>query len=111
MKIELLALTSLLLMFLVVPTLAMAVDFNQSVSSQDKATFDQILTPVMTIYNLVKYISSAIGGVVLLFAGINYMISGSDPKKRDDSKNMAMYVVIGLIVIWAAPLIVGLIAG
>jgi len=111
MKKEFLALTCLLLLFVVVPTFAMAVDFNQSISSQDKATFDQILTPVMTIYNLVKYISSAIGGVVLLFAGINYMMSGADPKKRDDSKNMAMYVVIGLIVIWAAPMIVGLIAG
>lgn len=88
-----------------------AVDFNQTISSQDKATFDQILVPVMTIYNLVKYIASAIAGVVLLFAGITYMTSGDDPKKRENAKNMAMYVVIGLIVIWAAPMIVQLIVG
>jgi multisubunit Na+/H+ antiporter MnhB subunit len=39
------------------------------------------------------------------------MTSGSDPKKREDAKNMAMYVIIGLIVIWAAPLIVNWIVG
>lgn len=100
-----------LLLALTMVQLAMAVDFNQSISAEDKATFDQILTPVMTIYNLVKYIASAIAGVVLLFAGISYMASGSDPKKRENSKQMAMYVIIGLIVIWAAPLIVQLIVG
>ena len=32
----------------------MAVDFNQPISSEDKQTFDQILEPVMKIYNLAK---------------------------------------------------------
>lgn len=97
-------------LFVALPVV-MAVDFNQSISSQDKATFDHILEPVMKIYNLVKYIASAIAGLALLFAGIMYMTSGGDPKKRDNAKDMAMYVVIGLIVIWAAPLIVQLIVG
>jgi len=86
-----------------------AVEFNQTISAQDKATFDQILEPVMKIYNLVKYAASVLAVLVLLFAGVTYMISGSDPGKREKAKNMAMYVVIGLIVIWAAPLIVNFI--
>jgi type IV secretory pathway VirB2 component (pilin) len=89
----------------------LAVDFNQAVSAQDKATFDQILQPVMNVYNLVKYTATVIAVVVLLFAGITYMTSGSDPGKREKAKNMAMYVVIGLIVIWAAPLVVNYILG
>lgn len=88
-----------------------AVDFDQQPSAEEKATFDQILTPVMKVYNLVKYIASAVAGVVLLFAGISYMTSGSDPRKRENAKGMAMYVVIGLIVIWAAPMIVQLVVG
>lgn len=88
-----------------------AVSFNQSISPQDQATFDQILQPVMKIYNLVKYIATALAVVVLLFAGIIYITSGSDPTKREQAKNMAMYVVIGLIVIWAAPLVVNFIVG
>ena len=99
------------LVLLISSTLVMAVDFNQAPSSEDKATFDQILQPVMKIYNLVKYIASAIAGVVLLFAGISYMTSGADPKKRENSKSMAMYVIIGLVIIWAAPMVVQLIVG
>ena len=110
MKTQVYLLASILLL-MVMSSVVMAVDFNQTISSQDKSTFDQILQPVMMIYNLVKYAASAVAGVVLLFAGISYMTSGSDPKKRENSKSMAMYVVIGLIVIWAAPMIVGLIVG
>jgi len=89
----------------------MAVDFNQSISAQDKASFDQILSPVMKIYNLVKYSATVLAVVVLLFAGVTFMTSGSDSGKRQQAKNMGMYVVIGLIVIWAAPLIVNFIVG
>jgi hypothetical protein len=86
-----------------------AVDFSQAPSAADQATFDQILEPVMRIYNLVKYFASAIAGIALLVAGVTYMTSGSDPKKRDNAKSMGMYVVIGLLVIWAAPMLVSLV--
>ena len=99
-----------LLLFLVMPTLVAAYDFEDP-SDEDKAAFDEILEPVLKIYNFVKYIASVIAVVILLFAGVSYMISGSDPKKRDTAKSMAMYVIIGLIVIWAAPLIVNFIVG
>jgi|SRR3989338_6578894 len=90
---------------------AMAIEFNQTISSQDKATFDQMLSPVMKIYNLVKYSATVLAVLVLLFAGVMYITAGSDPGKREKAKNMAMYVIIGLVVIWAAPLIVNFIVG
>ena len=101
------------LFFLALMTIqsVVAVDFNQTISAQDKATFDHILEPVMKVYNLVKYIASVIAVVILLFAGITYMTSGSDPGKREKAKNMAMYVIIGLFVIWAAPMVVNFIIG
>lgn len=108
MKGQILALSTVLL--LVFPQLvAAAVDFNQPPTAQDQATFDQILSPVMRIYNLVKYFASAIAGIALLIAGVSYMTSGSDPRKRDNAKSMGMYVIIGLVVIWAAPMIVSLV--
>ena len=88
-----------------------AYDFNQTITPEQQATFDQILSPVMKIYNLVKYVATGIAALVLLFAGISYMTGGSDPKKRDNSKAMAMYVMIGLVIIWAAPLVVQFIVG
>jgi len=89
----------------------LAVDFNQPISAQDKQTFDQILEPVMKIYNMAKYFSSAIAVVVLLFAGISFITSSGNPGKREQAKNIAMYVIIGLIIIWAAPLVVNFIVG
>ena len=81
------------------------------VSAADTATFDQILKPIQAIYDLVKYAVTIIAGLVLLFAGISYILNGSDPMKRDKAKNMVTYVLIGLAIIWAAPFIVKLILG
>lgn len=74
------------------------------------ATFDQILQPVWTIYNFVKYIATAIAAIVLVVAGINFMTSGSDMMKRENAKTTIMYVVIGMVVIWAAPYLLQLLA-
>lgn len=101
----------ILLTLFLLPTIVSAIDFNADVSDSDKATFDKMLEPVMKVYNLVKYVASAIAVLVLSFAGITYMISGSDPKKRDNAKNMATYVVIGLVIIWIAPLAVSFLIG
>ena len=78
-------------------------------ADSSNAQFDQILTPIQTIYNLVKYAATIIAGLVLLFAGLTYVTGGSDPGKREKAKNMVMYVIIGLGIIWAAPYIVSLI--
>ena len=86
--------------------LAMADPLNQTITPEQQAIFDEILEPVMKIYNLVKYTATGIAALVLLLAGVNYMMGGSDPKKRDNAKAMAMYVLIGLVIIWAAPLVV-----
>ena len=79
------------------------------VASADDEDFEEILKPLTTIYNFVKYAATIIAGLVMLFAGITYILSGSDPGKREKAKNMVMYVIVGLIVIWAAPFIVDLI--
>jgi len=81
------------------------------VSSADEDDFEEILKPVRTVYDLVKYTATIVASLVMLFAGITYITNGSDPGKREKAKNMVMYVIIGLMVIWAAPFIVDLILG
>lgn len=105
------AICLVLMLALIAAPVVMAAEFGGDISADDKATFDQILEPVMKIYNLVKYSATVIAVVVLLFAGITYVTSGNNPGKREQAKNMIMYVVIGLIVIWAAPLLVNFIVG
>ena len=79
--------------------------------SADTATFDQILQPVWKVYSFVKYIATAIAAIFMVIAGIMYMTSGSDMMKRENAKHTIAYVVVGLIVIWAAPFTVQLFAG
>ncbi|MBU0760504.1 MAG: pilin [Nanoarchaeota archaeon] len=104
------AVLSLLILALMAMPFVMA-EFGDPPSDDDVAAFDQILEPVMKIYNLVKYSATVLAVVVLLFAGVTYMTSGSNPGKREQAKNMVMYVIIGLVVIWAAPLLVGFVVG
>ena len=105
------AMLLVLFVLLVLPTVVLATDFGGNITAEDKVAFDQMLTPVMKVYNFVKYAATAIAVVFLVFAGVTFMISGSDQAKREQAKSMAMYVVIGLMVIWVAPLVVQFIVG
>ncbi|MEC8339027.1 MAG: pilin [Nanoarchaeota archaeon] len=79
---------------------------DEEISDEDKAKFEEITSPITKIYNLVKYVATAIASLMLLFSGIIFMTSGSDKNKRDNAKDMATYVIIGLIVIWVAPILI-----
>ncbi|MBT3985389.1 hypothetical protein HOD38_01370 [archaeon] len=106
MKVKNLLLLAFVLLISLTPLVSAAIDLNQPLDAADEAAFDEILEPVMSIYNFIKYIATAIAAVVLVVAGITFMTSGSDPGKREQAKSMIMYVVAGLILIWIAPLIV-----
>jgi type IV secretory pathway VirB2 component (pilin) len=101
----------ILLILFLLPTIAFAIDFNAQISDSDKASFDKMLEPVVKVYTLFKYAVSVIAVIILSIAGVTYMISGSDPKKRDTAKSMATYVIIGLIIIWVAPFVVDFMIG
>ena len=104
------ALAIIFLMFLSLP-IVFAVDFDTDISSSDRSKFDEILEPVMKIYNFIKYAATAIAVLFLIFAGITFIMSGNDQGKREQAKTMGTYVVIGLIVIWVAPLVVNYLVG
>jgi len=106
MKIK--AILFLGLLFLLPMVLAQSADLDTELDDEDRERFDEILEPVMKIYNFVKYIASVVAAIFLLYAGICYMTSGGEPRKRDQAKNIATYVVIGLLIIWAAPMIINL---
>jgi len=77
----------------------------------NESQYQEILQPVQNVYDFVKYAVTIIAGLLLIFAGYTFITSGNDPKKKEEAKNMVMYVIIGLAIIWAAPLIVKLILG
>ena len=98
-------------LILLASPIVMASSFDEGISSQDKATFDKMLEPVMRIYDFVKYSATIISVLILLFAGITYMLAGDNPSKKEQAKSMITYVLIGLVVIWAAPMLVNFVIG
>ncbi|MFH1173663.1 MAG: pilin [archaeon] len=111
MKALLWVLLGLLVLLPLATTFAAALDFNETISPDDQARFDEILNPVLKIYNFVKYTATVIAVVLLVFAGISFITSGGNEAKRDQAKMMGMYIIIGLVVIWAAPLVVQFVVG
>ncbi len=103
---------AILFLFLVLsPQIAFAVDFNAQVSTQDQTTFDQILEPVMKVYNFIKYAATVLAVLFMIFAGVRFIMSGGDAKERDSAKMTATYIVVGLLIISIAPIFVSYLVG
>lgn len=66
-----------------------------------------ITAPIAKIYDLIKGIVSILGIIAITIAGALYMFSGSNIQSRENAKSMVSYAVIGLVLVWVAPLIVG----
>ena len=69
----------LVLILLLILPITLAADMGD-ISSSDRAAFNEILQPVMKIYNLVNYTATVIASIMGIFAGITYMTSGIDLK-------------------------------
>ena len=110
MKKILMLVVMLTLLFLpnVIATTGQTAGVTSTITAAEKTKFDEILKPIYKIYNFVKYITTIVAAMFLLYAGITFMSSGSDPKKRDTAKSIAGYVIVGLLIIWATQLIIGL---
>ena len=72
-------------------------------TQNDINAFNQILEPVMKVYNFVKYSASVLALLFLIFAAIS-MFTNDNPMEKDKAKSKIMYIVVGLIVIWIAPI-------
>jgi len=96
----------MLLVLVALPLVSAEVDFDKKLTSDEQKQVDAILAPVMKVYNTIKYTATVIGVLMFVFAGITFVMSGGERAKKDRAKNMAVGVVIGLMIIWVAPLIV-----
>ncbi len=96
----------MLLLLLALPMVAAEIEFDTELTPEEEDQFDAILEPVMKVYNFIQYAATVIGVLMLVFAGISFLMSGGETGKKERAKNMAVGVVIGLIIIWVAPLVV-----
>lgn len=70
------------------------------------ASVNDITEPITKIYDLIKGVVSVVGVISITVAGAMYMFSGSNIQARENSKSMVTYAVVGLVLVWVAPLIV-----
>ncbi|MFH0954489.1 MAG: TrbC/VirB2 family protein [Candidatus Micrarchaeota archaeon] len=69
-------------------------------------TTDQITAPLTKIYDLIKAAVAVIGIIALTIAGARFMFAGENMQAREAAKNMATYAIIGLVMVWVAPVVV-----
>ena len=68
---------------------------------------DLIMEPLNKIYDLVKGVVSVAAILAITFAGAKFMFSGDNIQAREGAKSMISYAVVGLVVVWIAPVLVG----
>jgi hypothetical protein len=67
---------------------------------------EQIMEPLNRVYDLVKAIISVVAILAITFAGAKFMFSGDNIQAREGAKSMVGYAIVGLVIVWIAPLLV-----
>lgn len=71
------------------------------------ASVSDITAPITKIYDLIKGVVSIIGVIAITIAGALYMFSGSNIQSRENAKSMVSFAIVGLVLVWVAPVLVG----
>jgi RsiW-degrading membrane proteinase PrsW (M82 family) len=71
------------------------------------ASVSDVTAPITKIYDLIKGVVSIVGIIAITIAGAMYMFSGSNIQNRENAKHMVSYAIVGLVLVWIAPVLVG----
>lgn len=74
--------------------------FAQGIVAQAGTTPNTIqdLEKVFTnVLNAAIPLAGIVAFVILLLAGVNLIMAGSDPKKAESARNMATYAILGIV--------------
>ena len=96
-----LAVVFLALMFLA----PMVLSQDVTLTPEQQEAKDQLENAVWVIYDIFKYVATAVGALLIAFAGLKFMGAGNDPMQRNQAKTWITYIVVGLVLIWLAPVI------
>ena len=70
------------------------------------ASVSDVTAPITKIYDLIKGVVLVVGLIALTVAGGMYMFSGSNIQSRENAKHMVSYAIVGLVLVWVAPVLV-----
>jgi flagellar basal body-associated protein FliL len=89
----------------IIATVFMLILLSGAVFAQS-GDLEDITEPISKIYDLVKSVVSWLGIIAITVAGAIYMFSGNNLQTRESAKSMVSYSVVGLVLVWIAPLVV-----
>lgn len=90
------------LLLVMVLLMASTVFAQADLTPEQQEAMGEVESAIWSMYAMFRLIATAIGALMLAFTGMKFMTSGNDPMARNEAKNMATYVVIGLVLIWLA---------
>ena len=90
----------------VLPVVLVLFLFLSPVAFAADAGVEAILEPLNKIKELVIGAVSIFAVIVIIVAGVKFMVSGDNIQAREGAKSMLTYAVLGLVVVWIAPLLV-----
>ncbi len=76
-----------------------------------QATVADITAPLTKIYDLLKAVISVVAGIAICIAATQFMFSGGNIQAREAAKSMIGYCIVGLVLVWVAPLMVSFLTG
>ena len=89
------------------PIIAMAQDaYNYTPTQEQEQAMQEIEGKFLGIYWFIRNIITVVAVIAIAYAGLKFMTSGDDPIKRNESKNLMMAIIVGVIIVWAAGYII-----
>ena len=82
---------------------------NSCTTKDDKLFGDTGL--ISRIINIITFIAGSVAVIIIVIAGLMYVLSGGNPENTRRAKDAIIYAVIGLVVAIAARIIVTFVIG
>jgi Type IV secretion system pilin len=73
-------------------------DVCKDVTSQAASNSSPILSTLKTVMELISYIIGITAIIVLIVAGLQFMIGGSDPQAVANARNTLIYALVGIVI-------------
>lgn len=88
-----------------------ACENNASDPALCKSEGDDVADLIKTIISTLMFMLGAVSVIMIIYSGIQYVISAGNTTKVDKAKNTLLYSVVGLVVAILAGAIVSFVAG
>ena len=89
-------------LILIIYLLPVALAVSAQASDPAKEIMDRVNDVVCTVLTIFVYLSSGLAAIMIIFAGVKYLMSGDDPEAHSSAKNMVIYAICGLVAVLLA---------